>query len=242
MPARSTPARRPTRRPPPAAQPGWPLEPAAVPPAAPAPSRQPSAPSELPPVVAPTAPTPGAFPPAYHGLRAWQRAVDLAVETHRVARGFPPAEQEALAAELRRTAYGIGGAVAAGSAVHDRAEYQRALAAARGLLARLDTLVAVGVRLNLVTDADAATLRVHALDVARLVRGLVRFTTPAVGGAGGDASIGGSGGAAATPPLPPSLRAGRAAARGSSAAVGAGGHAGDGTRADRTAPPRSSTS
>jgi four helix bundle protein len=98
------------------------------------------------------------------------------VATHRLARTLPAEEQDGLAAELRRTGYGIPGAIAAGNAVWERAEYARALVAAQGLLARLETLVATGVALGAVSAADEAALLAVCAEVRRLIGGLARAT------------------------------------------------------------------
>ena len=116
------------------------------------------------------------FVPSYRGLRAWQRALELAVAVHRLARTLPAEERDGLAMELRRAADGIAGAIAAGSAVWERAEYARALLAAQGLVARLETLVAVGVALGVVTPADETALLAVTVEVRRLIGGLARVT------------------------------------------------------------------
>lgn len=116
------------------------------------------------------------LPPAYRGLRAWQRALALAVAVHRLSRTLPADEQDALAAELRRTALGIPGAIAAGSAVWERGEYVRALVAAQGLLARLETIVALGEQLGLVQPDEERAVLLHTAEVRRLLAGLARAT------------------------------------------------------------------
>ena len=124
----------------------------------------------------PDLPTPGTAIPfaGYRGLRAWQRALDVAVEVHRLARALPKAEQDALAAELRRAAVAVPAYVAAGNAVPDRGEYGRALLAAQGALARLETLVALGERLTLVGTGAAAAVLAGTADTGRLIRALAR--------------------------------------------------------------------
>ncbi len=138
--------------------------------------------------------------PGYRALKVWQRALDLAAEAHRVARGLPKAEQDGFAADLRRLASAVPAHVAAGSAPYDRVEYRRALVQAQGELARVETTVLLGARLGLVSERDTTTLLAHATDVGRLLRGLARSVTNDEGAARTSVTRGAGDGATAPSP------------------------------------------
>lgn len=134
-----------------------------------------AAPDFLPDLVAPAAPTPS-LPRAaagYRILRAWQRALDVAARAHQLARALP-ADEGALAADLRRAGAAVPGHIAAGNLSYDPVEHRRALLAATGALARVETFALLAERLALASATEVAALLAESADTLRLVRGLAR--------------------------------------------------------------------
>jgi four helix bundle protein len=115
------------------------------------PTDAPSAPADAPARLAP--------PPAYRGLRVWQRALDLVVDAAPLARTLAAEGHGGLAGDLFRAGTAVPAHIAAGSVAASRGEYQHALAAALASAARFETLVAAAERLAPnAADACAALL------------------------------------------------------------------------------------
>jgi four helix bundle protein len=125
----------------------------------------------------PTSTTPPQ-PSGYKGLKVWQRAMDLAVVVHQLARTLPKAEHDTLGAELRRLAVQIPSFIAAGNSLFQRTEYVQYLSAAHGTIARLESTLLLVERLGYVPAKDVAALGSHAGDVGRMVRALSRALQP----------------------------------------------------------------
>jgi len=75
----------------------------------------------------------------YRTLKAWQHAQRLAVECAKAALRFPDYEQNSLADQLRRAAYGVVLNIAEGSARRGTREYRRFLDTANASLAEVET-------------------------------------------------------------------------------------------------------
>lgn len=91
------------------------------------------------------------MPPAlrsYRDLLVWQRAVDLAVECHRVADTLPAVQRYGLGSQIRRSAGSIPANVAEGYGRLHRGDYVHSLSTARGELEELETHLVIAERLG----------------------------------------------------------------------------------------------
>jgi four helix bundle protein len=91
----------------------------------------------------------------YRDLNVWQKAVELAEETYRLAKKLPKTEEHGLASQLRRAAISIPANIAEGHGRKGSKEFGRFLAIAHGSLVELETLIALGHRIGYYTAADA---------------------------------------------------------------------------------------
>jgi four helix bundle protein len=109
---------------------------------------------------------------SYRDLDVWQRAMDLLVESYRIAHTFPPLERHGLASQLRRAAVSIPANIAEGNGRRHRGEYVHHVSIARGSLTELETHLEAARRLGYSTEVD---LR-HAVTLAaRVGRMLTRL-------------------------------------------------------------------
>ena len=92
----------------------------------------------------------------HRDLRVWQVAMDLAVETYRVADRLPARERFGLAAQIRRSAVSVVANIAEGNGRLLRGEYLHFLSIARGSLKELETHLALAERLGYVTVEQLA--------------------------------------------------------------------------------------
>lgn len=92
----------------------------------------------------------------HRDLRVWQVALDLAVETYRVADMLPARERFCLAAQIRRSAVSVAANIAEGNGRLLRGEYLHFLSIARGSLKELATHLALAERLGYVAAQQLA--------------------------------------------------------------------------------------
>ena len=92
---------------------------------------------------------------SYRDLIVWRKGIDLAVETHRFARGLPDRERFVLGDQMFRASVSIPSNIAEGHGRMSKGDFVRVLRIARGSLCELETLFELCRRLGYV---DSATL------------------------------------------------------------------------------------
>jgi four helix bundle protein len=106
-------------------------------------------------------------------LKVWQRAMDLMLESFRLARTLPREARFELGSQIRRAAVSIPANIAEGNARPHRKEYLRFLAIARGSQSELGTLFECALRVGYLTEADLATAEEIMDHVGRMMTRLV---------------------------------------------------------------------
>lgn len=110
---------------------------------------------------------------SFRDLLVWQKSIDLAVRTYRVAQRLPKAEEPVLGYQLRKSSLSIPSNVAEGWSRHSTAAYIQHLWIAHGSGGELESQLEVGKRLNVV-DKDAADLLIRdTQEIGRMLNGLV---------------------------------------------------------------------
>ena len=110
---------------------------------------------------------------SFRDLLVWQKAVDLAVRCHHVAKRFPRDEQPVLGYQVRKSALSIPSNVAEGFSRHSTAFYVQHLWTAHASGAELETQLVVGSRIGALSETDAGVLITDAAEVGRMLNGLV---------------------------------------------------------------------
>jgi four helix bundle protein len=87
-------------------------------------------------------------------LTVWQKAMDLMVESHRLAAKLPQVERFDLGSQIRRASVSVPANISEGNARSHRKEYLHFLSIARGSLSELDTLLEGARRVNYFTESD----------------------------------------------------------------------------------------
>jgi four helix bundle protein len=108
-------------------------------------------------------------------LNAWQKAMDLIVECHRITQQLPSYERFALATQIRRAAVSIAANIAEGCGREGTRDRLRFFAFARASGCELHTLLAVVELLKYVERSELSNSRQLLGDVRRLVSGLQRY-------------------------------------------------------------------
>jgi four helix bundle protein len=106
-------------------------------------------------------------------LTVWQKAMDLMVESHRLAGKLPHIERFDLGSQIRRAAVSVPANISEGNARGYRKEYLHFLSIARGSLSELDTLLEGARRVGYLAD-DELTRAEELLDhVSRMLTKLI---------------------------------------------------------------------
>ena len=121
---------------------------------------------------------------SYRGLLAWQKAMELVVETYRFSSSFPKEELYGLTSQLRRASVSVPSNIAEGYGRASRKEYLQFLYVAQGSLKETETQVILAQMLGYpskgVTNKDGADkgepelLLEKAAVVGKLLGGLIR--------------------------------------------------------------------
>ena len=112
--------------------------------------------------------------PPYRNLNAWKHAQRLAVECAKLARGFPPYEQEALADELRHSSYRVPISIADGIARKGTRLCRMSFDHARAALAEVETILEISRDLGYVDATTYARVEAIATETSKTLYGLLR--------------------------------------------------------------------
>lgn len=110
----------------------------------------------------------------YRDLVAWQRAVELGLETYRLTATFPDTERFGLTQQMRRAAVSIASNIAEGYGRGSTGDYLRFLKIARGGLCELETQLLFARELGYISSEQHATTQMHIDDCHRVLFGLIR--------------------------------------------------------------------
>ena len=108
----------------------------------------------------------------YRDLIAWQKGVDLVVESYRAAEAFPTSELYGLTSQLRRAALSVPANVAEGRGRLHLKEFIYHLGVAQGSLCELETHVEVARRLGYLTLVASSRLEQRTTELTRILHGL----------------------------------------------------------------------
>ncbi len=111
---------------------------------------------------------------SYRDLVVWQKAMDLVVAAYCAGEQLPSHERYGLRGQLQRAAVSIPANIAEGHARTHRKEYRHHLSIARGSLAELETLLAIGARLEFITRDEAKACWTSAQEVGRMLTRLIQ--------------------------------------------------------------------
>ena len=112
--------------------------------------------------------------PSYRDLKAWQHAMNLAVECGKAAKQLPKEEQQALAEQLRRAAHSVPLNIAEGTARKGAREFRRFLDTAWGSLCEVQTALEIARQMGYLREEEYQRLDAVAAETGRTLWGLLR--------------------------------------------------------------------
>jgi four helix bundle protein len=109
---------------------------------------------------------------SYRDLKAWQAAMDLVGEVHRLTKGFPREEVYGISMQMRRAAVSVPSNIAEGHARQSTKEFLQFIAIALGSLAELETQLLIAARLGYLEESRLQSPLELADSVGKMLRGL----------------------------------------------------------------------
>ena len=110
---------------------------------------------------------------SYRELIVWQKAMDLAVAIHPIARSFPKAEMFGLTSQLNRAAVSVPSNIAEGQGRRTTADFLHFLGIAKGSLNELETQITLARRYDYLQEAAHTHLLQQSAEVGRMLNGLI---------------------------------------------------------------------
>ena len=115
------------------------------------------------------------MPLRHHSLIAWQRADDLFIDLHKLAKeSFPTDERFELSTQLRRAAYSVAANIVEGFAREHKRERLQFLNVSWGSLAEVEYCLHVARRLNYINETSFQKLELQVRQVGAPLSGLIR--------------------------------------------------------------------
>lgn len=109
----------------------------------------------------------------YRDLVVWQKAMDLAVETYRLASLLPKCELYGLMSQLQRSAVSVPANIAEGHGREHLGDYLHHLSMANGSLMELETHLLPSMRLSYVSETGVQPLLTLSAEVGKMLAGLI---------------------------------------------------------------------
>ena len=111
---------------------------------------------------------------SYRDLLVWQKAMDLVVESYRLAKMFPKNEAYGLASQLQRAAVSIPANIAEGHGREHLGDYLRYLSIGNGSLMELETHPLIAGRLEYLQPNQVETVLAQSGELSRILAGLTK--------------------------------------------------------------------
>jgi four helix bundle protein len=111
---------------------------------------------------------------SYRDLQVWQKAMDLVVESYKVASLLPRNELYSLAMQVQRAAVSIPANIAEGHGREHLGDYLHHLSCANGSLMELETHFLIASRLSYVSEAQLESAMKSTGELGRMLAGLIR--------------------------------------------------------------------
>jgi len=108
----------------------------------------------------------------HEDLVVWQKAMDLVIESYRLAQRLPLNEQYGLASQIRRASVSVPANIAEGFGRWHKKEFLRFLLLANGSLKELETHLEIGKRLSFFASSELTKALKIADEVGRMITSL----------------------------------------------------------------------
>jgi four helix bundle protein len=111
---------------------------------------------------------------SHRDLIVWQKAMDFAEETYKLAARFPASETYRLVSQLTRAAASVPANIAEGHARSSRKDFANFLAISKGSLMEAETFLTLAVRLRYVNETEASAAFSLITEISKMLTSLRR--------------------------------------------------------------------
>jgi four helix bundle protein len=109
----------------------------------------------------------------FQDLTVWQRAVEMAVGTYAVTKGFPAAEMYGLTSQMRRASVSVASNIAEGRGRLTDGEFRQFLGQAQGSNCELQTQIEVARHLKFATEEQLEGVTGLSIEVGKMLSALI---------------------------------------------------------------------
>lgn len=109
---------------------------------------------------------------SHRDLIVWQKAMDLAEATYKLAARFPAAETYRLVSQLTRAAASVPANIAEGHARGSRGDFASFLAISKGSLMEAETFLTLSVRLKYINTTEASAAFLLITEISKMLTSL----------------------------------------------------------------------
>lgn len=110
----------------------------------------------------------------FRGLKAWQKAYNLALEIYKITRYFPKTEVYGLTSQIQRAAISVAANIAEGYERNHRKEYIQFLMIAKGSLGEVETYLLFAKDLGYIVSEKYIIMEEQRQEVGKVLRGLIK--------------------------------------------------------------------
>ena len=110
----------------------------------------------------------------YRDLRVWEKAMELAVEVHRLTTRLPKKDGDGLVSQMRRASASIPANIAEGHGRNHLGEYLHHLSSAKGSLTELETHLSLAERLETLSSDQTQNLLSRTAEISRMLASLAK--------------------------------------------------------------------
>jgi len=110
----------------------------------------------------------------FRKLKVWEKAHELTVEVYRASGRFPRSEMFGLATQLRRAAVSVASNIAEGCGRNSDGELSRFAGFAMGSASEVEYQLLLARDLGYIDETETAVLSARAVEVKRMLGGLIR--------------------------------------------------------------------
>ncbi|MCX5885084.1 MAG: four helix bundle protein [Proteobacteria bacterium] len=111
---------------------------------------------------------------SYKELEVWQKSVNLAIETYRMAKKFPNEERFGLIAQIQRATTSVPANIAEGWGRGSTKEYIQFLLIARGSLMELETHLIIAHQLDYLSKDELEQLQKEIENIGKMLNRLIQ--------------------------------------------------------------------
>jgi len=111
---------------------------------------------------------------SYRDLHVWRMAMDLAVQSYEVTKGFPAEEQFGMTSQIRRASVSVPANIAEGHGRDTTGAFIQFLRVAQGSLKELETHLILASRLNMLSEPKLGEMLAATEEIGKMVRTMIR--------------------------------------------------------------------